>query len=85
MRERERTRDNRRRRREREKKNCLLREQHKKKGNYVHEKVNTETDFLPYLVVIDKEQQEKVQECKFIFHNLVHIEKKNSLCEQYNV
>lgn len=28
----------------------------KKKGNYVHEKVNTETDFLPYLVVIDKEQ-----------------------------
>lgn len=71
MREREKERE-----REREKKNCLLREQHKKKGNYVHEKVNTETDFLPYLVVIDKEQQEKVQECKFIFHNLVHIEKK---------
>lgn len=50
MRERERTR-----KRERKKKLFITRIA-QKKGNYVHEKVNTETDFLPYLVVIDKEQ-----------------------------
>ena len=50
--------------REREERKNEKREREKKlfitriaqKGNYVHEKVNTETDFLPYLVVIDKEQ-----------------------------
>lgn len=51
MREREKERE-----REREKKIVYYANSTKKKGNYVHEKVNTETDFLPYLVVIDKEQ-----------------------------
>lgn len=41
---------------EREKKKLFITRIAQKKGNYVHEKVNTETDFLPYLVVIDKEQ-----------------------------
>ena len=46
MREREKERE-----REREKKIVYY-----ANSTYVHEKVNTETDFLPYLVVIDKEQ-----------------------------